>query len=697
MCNRLLHDLSRERQSLLHNVKALEGKVPQNRRHLHYQQRSEPECPAPGTILWKRQCNRTKVNSPVADPSDLQSELQSSREAITALMNDKQSLMRERDQWRQQAEEMDIATSKLKANHEYVLEDMHEKCDRTVATLKEANEEQRHRFSQEKIKMENLMKDTEKTRAMETDDLRDGILQAQRIQDELRTKIKELQAKHAEEREKIITESNDDALWKDVEIERLQEKCEKLAKNAQDEHELRRRQLQEAQVQHQREVEELRSELQQAKESQRCLTAELNELQTAHSEELEKRVTKTLDYDKKQAEIANLKDTIQKQKESLDHERENFSKMLQEAEEKHKVHVSELKEEVFWGQESQRHLKSELSELQAVHAEELEKTKREALETLNEDSKIASLKDQLEQQEHIFKNEKDELCRMLREAEEKNRAELNALTVEIRESKESYQKLRSESNKMEAAHAEEMEKMMTEMFGSQEREGEIAKLKELLEEQERGFQQEKDDLYQEVRQHVEDVRALKAAFVETQEAHKDHLIVIMHTLESLEAERKEDMIEILSEFDVVRREKESKIDDLEEQWVFEQVRQMRSSELSTIEEDVESTRSTELSSVRQVIEKHSSDMSKRSRDFNTTLQKLQMAVKPGNMKYIMEKVKKRNDMAAEAKIFSEIHRMSKFLGSIYELEKHSQEEVNRTALALLDHVLAESHLRKKEA
>lgn len=662
-------------------------------------------------IEWERPGSKKQQGNPMINKLiDLQNKVSSSREKLGTLRCENNSLIRERDRWKQQASELETAANKLKTAYEKKMKCLELKVSRsekekdTIASdLNRTMKQEQRGLRDENERLSKMLKDAEQKHHDDTEALRDDLLSSQRIEQQLRSKVSQIQRDHAEEIESVKVDRDASIAKKDAEIARLEEKVTKLEKTNLEEKEVYQNMLSEAEQLHEKDIQTLQTELNRAQEKERELEEELNELQTAHAEELEKRMTKTLDYDSKQNEIAKLQKTLQEQEEKSEKEKEELRTQLRKAEEKHEQELSRMKEEVFWAQESQRQLKSELSELQTVHAEEIESVKQEAAQKPDgapiTDEKTKEMREQLEQQEAAFREEKEELCKMLREADDKYRCEIDGLKEEIREAQGANEQLRFELTKSQTAHAEEVETLTMDLVDSHEKDLEISQLKETIQEQEESFEREKEELHERLKEHLDEVRALKEDFVETQNAHMFHLHCILDMLEDMDADREKNMAELLNELDAIQLAKDSKIQELESELFFQRSRQQHSPDLSTIEEDVESnldststSTNSELNLARQAIEEHAAERLKRSDEFNTTLKNLQLAVKPENMKYIFEKLQKQHyyNSGAEMKVFSEIHRMTKVLGELYANEERSQDEIDKNTMVLLDRFLTTS-------
>ena len=533
------------------------------------------------------------------------------------------------------------------------------------AVLGEKLRRQEQNSRAEKVELCNMLKEAEERHVQEVRNLEKGVLSRQEHQQKLRLERESLQAAHDKELESLSTKLTDESSKKVSKMLAKEKQLKLRETKLIEENEELRGTIKKLEEKRELDARQFKEKVDSSIKAQRDLKSELSKLQADHAKEQEKMMTELVDSKIKEAELADLKEVIRQQEGfARSEEEEQLREALESVDDKFREEIRQLREELFWAEESQKQLKSEISE---------------AFE------ENANLKERLHRHEQSSRDEKEELCKMLKAAEEAHQMETRELSDELLRTKESQRQMKLESSKLQAAHAEEQEKMMTQTLDYFNKDAEIASLKDVIDKQEDHIQEEKERIRSNLKAHFEEVRGLKEEFVQTQESHRQHLHQILESLQTLELQRAKEVAHILEELDSVKKEKKGLMKGLTTELTFElDNHSNRVLGLPTIEEDPESVSENELGNFRACLDKKTALRSKYSQEFSGTLQKLQRAVKPENLKYIIDKIKKKRDSNIEAKVFGEIHRMSVVLGEIYRKEGDSLRLIDQAMLASLD-------------
>lgn len=257
-------------------------------------------------------------------------------------------------------------------------------------------------------------------------------------------------------------------------------------------------------------------------------------------------------------------------------------------------------------------------------------------------------------------------------------------TKESDQSKEQLKALRQEVRELQAAHKSYIEKTKSISIECDNKNLEIMNLKDTLERQKRKARKEKESLEAKIRKirqnHRVEIEAFREEFVEMQDSHRAYLLNLMDMLESANSKRAADAALISKELDTIREIKDHNIQQLETE--LELAR--KSSHSKTLPPIEEGLNSDELRFMRFKVEESTSLRLERSKEFKKILKKIQLAVKPENMKYIIDKVKKHHGSPVEKRVFAEIHKMAGILGDLYMEEEQNQENADQKMLALLE-------------
>jgi len=483
-----------------------------------------------------------------------------------------------------------------------------------IASLQEKNKRQEENARAEKAELCNMLKEVEDHFAEDIRNLKEEVLREKEVQTKLRDEKQSLEVTHKKE------------------ILGLKRKLLNEFKTKSEEHDSAEA--------------ELKARIESQTVENERLMSEIKRLQAASKEEEEKRKA-VVDSPEKDAEMLELREEMR-----------------------------QLREELFWAQETKRQLESEISEIEASHEEEMNKLKQEALGgTFDYKEEAANLKEKIARQEQNTREEKEELCKMLKTAEETHLAEMRNLETELSIAKESHRELKSEMQKLQATHAEELGKMMNKTLDYSTKGAEIESLQNVIKKQEGYIQEEKARLRGMLKGHFEGVRELKQEFVEEQAAHLDHLVSVVECLETISTQRNEEMTFLMEEIDAIKGEHDEVFESLTRELSMKQSCPTLSMGLPTIEEASEIP-SSEVSDLRSRLAQNSTLRSTHSKEFLNTLTKLQRAVKPENMKYIIDKISKKGDSEVQEKVFGEIHRMSVALGELFHMEESSQKMVD---------------------
>ena len=483
-----------------------------------------------------------------------------------------------------------------------------------IASLQEKNKRQEENARAEKAELCNMLKEVEDHFAEDIRNLKEEVLREKEVQTKLRDEKQSLEVTHKKE------------------ILGLKRKLLNEFKTKSEEHDSAEA--------------ELKARIESQTVENERLMSEIKRLQAASKEEEEKRKA-VVDSPEKDAEMLELREEMR-----------------------------QLREELFWAQETKRQLESEISEIEASHEEEMNKLKQEALGgTFDYKEEAANLKEKIARQEQNTREEKEELCKMLKTAEETHLAEMRNLETELSIAKESHRELKSEMQKLQATHAEELGKMMNKTLDYSTKGAEIESLQNVIKKQEGYIQEEKARLRGMLKGHFEGVRELKQEFVEEQAAHLDHLVSVVECLETISTQRNEEMTLLMEEIDAIKGEHDEVFESLTRELSMKQSCPTLSMGLPTIEEASEIP-SSEVSDLRSRLAQNSTLRSTHSKEFLNTLTKLQRAVKPENMKYIIDKISKKGDSEVQEKVFGEIHRMSVALGELFHMEESSQKMVD---------------------
>lgn len=307
----------------------------------------------------------------------------------------------------------------------------------------------------------------------------------------------------------------------------------------------------------------------------------------------------------------------------------------------YKEEIHQLREELFWSQESQKQLESELGELETSHTKELGMAKLEVSE------ENARLRERIDSQERSLRNEK-----------EAHQIEVCKLSDELLCIQNSQRQMQLHSDALKTVHAAELESLTKKTHDYINNDSVIAHLNGIIKDQGDHIEGEKERIRQQLKAHFEEVRGLREAFVQAQESHKKDLLQISGCLEAADMHRAKEVAHFVAELEFVKSKKN-------------EICQEPAFRLSSIEEDIDPcTTRTALRTARACLEHESSIELTDLKSFATTLKRLQCAVKPENLKYIMDKIEENHDPDAEAKVLGEIYRMALSLGEMHENDRN---------------------------
>ncbi|CAB9501494.1 Unconventional myosin [Seminavis robusta] len=563
------------------------------------------------------------------------------------------------------------------------------------ATLREKLEQRDESTRAEKEELCKMIQESEGKYKEESQNLKEELRQANEEQDRLRSELDDFRSQYDEDIEAAATRFASNlteyetrkiaAEHKLVQMENeFAEEIDRLRKSNED--------IKSLAESNEKVKGKLHDDLVLAQEVHQALKSEISMLKT----EKEKLSADQVGYQKLQAVAIELRNAIEQHKEREEIAEERLREAMDTAESRHREEVGQLREELFWTQENQRQLKSELSEMEASHAEELERTKIDCLDDFHETNEaLTELEEKLERQERNFRDEKEELCKMLNAAELAHEEELLKLNEEVQRAKENQRKIKSDSNKLQAAHAEEIEKMMTKTIDYYKKDAEIESWKDKTKRQEEQYKEEKERLRLWLKNHLEDVRTLKKEFEGEQESHIMHLLHVLAELEDMQTARDKAVEDILVELGEMGKEKDAAIEALKTELELKQSTPTEAAGLSTILEGDEMSKG-EINDLQERLAKSSTMRSAHFKEFNTTLHKLQMAVKPSNLKYILKKLRKQQDSTLETKVLTEIHRMSVALGEIIASEDDEQQLLQAELSAFFERFSAPSEAAQEE-
>jgi len=414
-----------------------------------------------------------------------------------------------------------------------------------------------------------------------------------------------------------------------------------------------RDELERIKAEHAREKHELHDDLAVAQEAQQKLRSEIDQL-------TKEKETATAALKNKDCESARLYEKARE---------DQLKQDVDIAESKYREEIQELSEKLFWTQEAERQLKSEISEMESSHIEELEKTKNEILVDFHAaNTTISELKEKLEMQKQKYDGEEEQLCRVL----EENHNE------QVRKLEEVQRQLKAELNRLQATHAEEIETLMTEALNCRNNDQEIQSLKDKMQEQEEGYREEQAELRALVKKHPENVHELKKELCATQESHITSLLHIISELEHAQAERSEVMDIMFRELEAVGRDNDEKIVVFQRELAAKFNALNQSPGLPAISEEGDGISCNEPL----------------TEQFNDTLHKLQLAVKPANLMYIFEKLKKKQDLSIETKVLTEIHRLSIELGELYAKKDQEHRQIQQEVITFVQGFASPSEYRQ---
>ena len=577
---------------------------------------------------------------------------------------------------------------KLRRQEEYFREEKEELCKLLVeareeqsSSLEDRLQRQEQDFRAEKEELCNMLKEAEEHYNDKVGNLQAEIMQRQEVQRKLEEEIDNLESLRKQDKE-TASKLNAEFAAAEAKQASLEEELEKSRLCMQTDQENFVQKLTAMEKEHSTESKKVHTQLVLAQEAQREMKAQMSQIEAEHAKEKEEMMAELSLFRAKEADEQKWQEQLQTAKS----EAARLKEALTSAEAKYREEIRELREELFWTQESEKQLKSEISEIESSHAEEMERLNTEAFDDCNRsDEEMAMLREKMEMQEQATREEKEELCNMIKAAEENYRQEVARLNEEISKLQESHRQLKMESGQLQAAHAEELEKMMTKTLDYCQKDAEIDKLKGKLQTQEEKFREEKERLREWLRKHLDDVRDLKDEFVKAQEFHIKHLLHVLAELERMETARNEEMSSVICELEIVKQEKDAAIELLSTEMELKQGLPSLglSPELPTIMEASEIS-ADDISELEARLEKHASNRTAHSNDFNATLHKLQMVIKPDNLKYIMKKAMKKQDANLESKVFTEIHRMSVALGELYTMEERAQQMLHEDIVSLME-------------
>ena len=319
---------------------------------------------------------------------------------------------------------------------------------------------------------------------------------------------------------------------------------------------------------------------------------------------------------------------------TVESENKELRESLESSSFKSKEEIHQLREELFWSQESQKQLKSELRELEASHTKELGKARLEVSE------ENARLKERINSQERSSRNER-----------EAHQIEICQLSNELLRIQNSQRQMQSQLYEMKIVEAESLTKKTDDCIN---KDSVIARLNGIIKNQGDHIEEEKELIRQQLKSHFEEVRGLREAFMQAQESHKKDLLQISGCLEAADMHRATEVAHFVAELEFVKRRTNERY-------------QEPASRLSCVEEDIDPcTTRKSLKTARACLE-HDSSI---GQSFATTLKRLQCAVKPENLKYIMDKIEEKYDPDVEAKVLAEIYRMAVSLGEMHENDKN---------------------------
>lgn len=318
-------------------------------------------------------------------------------------------------------------------------------------------------------------------------------------------------------------------------------------------------------------------------------------------------------------------------------ENEQLKESLESSSSKSREEIHQLREDLFWALESQKQLKSELSELEASHAKELE------MAHLDVSEENARLNERLDRQ---GKN--------AREEKEAHQIEVCKLSDELLRIQNSQQQIELQCCQLKTLHAKELENLTTKKHVDFQKDVEIAHLKDIIKNQADYIHTEKERIRLQLRAHLKEVQNLKKDFVQEQVSHKKDLSHILGRLEAVEMHRDDQVAYLAEQFEVLKLNTNESFHG-------------RSSRLSVIEENlnIHPRENSRVSSCPRPKLKQPFEKTCSSNTFAGTLKRLQRAVKPENMTYILGKIEGKHDADIEAKVFGEIYIMTLSLGEMY--------------------------------
>ena len=305
-----------------------------------------------------------------------------------------------------------------------------------------------------------------------------------------------------------------------------------------------------------------------------------------------------------------------------------------------KEEIHRLREELFWALQSQKQLKSELSELEASHTKDLE------MANLDMRKKNVSLKERLDNQEERARNEK-----------EAHQIEICKLSNELLRIQDSQKEMRIQPCQLKTWHARELKVLNAEKDNDGDKDDITARVTVLIKDQADHMLGEEEPTCRQLGAHFKTTSNLRDDYLNSLLSHKNDLLRILACLEALEIHHYKEVTSLAEQLTVLKLNTH---DTHPEQ----------SSCLSTIDEDVD-IHTTEYSVITTCLRpemKCPREKKGSLKTFAKTLKQLQYAVKPENIKYIVGKIKEMHEPDIEARVFEEIYHMTTLLGETYEAD-----------------------------